>query len=479
MKATKVQIEAEICRRSFYEFSLEAFKVLHNGSPMDENWHIEYLCDVVQKEVEGVLNREIRDKHLLINVPPRSLKSELINVYLSVWLWVRDDSKKFISTSYASRLSTKHSKNSRRILESEWFREHYPDIQITQGENTQTEYTTPSGGNRYSTSTGGAVTGTGADIIVIDDPQDPTQSRSEVKREAATDYFKETLSSRLNEPEEGLFIVIMQRLHENDLTGMLLDEEPDKWIHICLPAEDSDNVKPIELRANYIDGLLFPKRLSHKVLDTFKTRLGTYGYSGQMGQLPSPQDGGILKGKWFNIVDNVLDADYKIVNLNELNWDFFFDTAYTKKQSNDPSALLACAFYNNNLYIRSVATVHMEFPELVKEIPSFCYANGYNTSSMAYVEPKASGKSIVQQLKTSTSLNIIEGKIPDTDKISRVNGASPFIESGRCYLLSGDWNKSFLDECNSFPNGSHDDQVDVLTMAIDELAQDNKFIFIG
>ena len=137
---TKEQIRAEILRRSFYKFSLEAFKVLHNGQSMDENWHIKYLCEEVQVAVERVLRREKRDKNLLINVPPRSLKSELINVYLSVWLWVQDDSKKFISTSYASRLSTKHSKAARRIITSEWFKELYPDVQITQGENTQTEF---------------------------------------------------------------------------------------------------------------------------------------------------------------------------------------------------------------------------------------------------------------------------------------------------------------------------------------------------
>ena len=459
MKATKTQIESEIYRRSFYDFALEAFKVLHNGYPMDKNWHIEYLCEVVQEEVEKVLNREVRDKHLLINVPPRSLKSELINVYLSVWLWVRDDSKKFISTSYASRLSTKHSKNSRRIIESEWFKEHFPKVEITHGENTQTEYTTPNGGNRYSTSTGGSVTGTGADIIVIDDPQDPTQSRSEVKREAAIDYFKETLSSRLNEPEEGLFIVIMQRLHEEDLTGMLLLSEPDKWIHICLPAEDSDNVKPIELRSKYVDGLLFPKRLPYSVLETFKTRLGSYGYSGQMEQLPAPSDGGIIKSSWFKVVKDIPQTKV----------DFFLDTAYTDKQSNDPTALMAVCKHDNILYVIEVIAVRMEFPELIKEIKRFTTVNGYSRASRIYIEPKASGKSIVQQLRKETSLNVVEDKAPTQDKVSRVNAVTPIIESERVVLKDGMWVNNFLNECASFPSGKHDDMVDVLTMALNKL----------
>ena len=478
MIASKTQIESEIYRRSFYEFSLESFKVLHNGQELIQNWHIEYLCNKVQSRVERVLNNQDRTKHLLINVPPRTLKSELVNVFLSAWIWSLRDDLQLISSSYSASLSLTLSVQARRLIESDWYRTHFPNVSISKDQNTKTKFTTPNGGLRYSTSTGGTVTGMGADIIVVDDPQNPQLARSDVERENSNTFFNETLRSRLNDPLNGLFIVIMQRLHEDDLTGMLLSLEPNEWEHICLPSEESNNIKPLDLRHNYIDGLLFPQRLSKKVLESFKIGLGSYGYSGQYGQLPSPQDGGILKAKWFNIIDSVLDGNGNILDLNSLKWDFFFDTAYTTKQSNDPSALLACTFYNNNIYIRKVSTVRMEFPELVKEIPKFCFDNGYTSSSMAYVEPKASGKSIVQQLRKITALNIIEGKNPEADKVSRVNGISPVIESGRCYLISGGWNDAFLNECNAFPNGLHDDMVDVLVMAIDELSRGGDFIFI-
>ena len=194
--------------------------------------------------------------------------------------------------------------------------------------------------------------------------------------------------------------------------------------------------------------------------------------------MPSPADGGILKGSRFNIVKNVKDKNNDIIDLDSLTWDFFFDTAYTKKQENDPSALLACSYYNNNLYIRKVEAVRLEFPELVKKIPRFCEVNGYDRNSIAYVEPKASGKSIVQHLKSNISINIVEGVPPTTDKISRANSVSAFVESGRCYLLEGNWNDSFLNEVNAFPNGNHDDKVDVLVMAIDELTQKEAFYII-
>ena len=474
MKTTLTKLRAENYRRSFYKFSLEAFKVLHNGDSMVENWHIEYVCNKVQSKVQKVLDGEVRDKHLIINVPPRTLKSELVNVFLSVWIWINDDSKKFISTSYASRLSTKHSKNARRIITSDWFKQHYPHIQITQGENTQTEFTTPNGGNRYSTSTGGVVTGIGGDVIVIDDPQDPEEARSDKKRESANEYFTQTLSPRLDDPEVGLFIIIMQRLHELDLTGYLLETEPEEWEHICLPAELTDNVIPSDLKDFYEENKLFPQRLTEKVLNAFKKRLGSYGYAGQMLQLPSPAEGGMLKRDWFEVI-NELPKD-KNDNPIQLSWNFFLDTAYTDKTYNDATSMLAAAYHEEKVYIRNVEAVRLEFPELVKKIQEFVHANGYTNRSRIHIEPKASGKSIVQQLKRNTGLNVIEDKPPTQDKVSRVNSISPIIEAGRVKLLNGRYIDSFLNECAAFPNATHDDQVDTLVMAVDKFTVRSKRI---
>ncbi len=456
MDLTKVQ--SELYRKSFYEFTLDAFKTLHNGNELTVNWHIELLCKRLQKEAERIVKGDPRDKHLLINVPPRTLKSELVNVFFSVYLWVLKDSIQFISSSYSASLSITLSTQARRLIESDWFKTHFPNIKLSKDENTKSRYTNTNSGLRYSTSTGGTVTGMGADVIVIDDPQNPQLARSDKERENANTFFNETLRSRLNNPDKGVFIVIMQRLHENDLTGMLLEKEPENWEHICLPAELSNDVKPSDLREFYVDSLLFPQRLSKSTLESFKLGLGSYGYSGQYMQTPSPDEGGIIKGDWFEVVKQVP---------KELKWDFYLDTAYTEKQSNDPSAMLAAAMFKGELYIREVKTVRMEFPELINEIPRFCSANGYDHRSRIYIEPKASGKSIVQQLRRSTSLNVVEDKPPTQDKVSRASGVSAFIESGKVKLLDGRWIDPFLNEVKAFPNASHDDMVDVLVMAIE------------
>ena len=391
-------------------------------------------------------------------MPPRTLKSELVNVFFSVYCWVLKDSIQIISSSYSSTLSTSLSTQARRLIESDWFIEHFPDVAISKDENTKTKYTTPNGGLRYSTSTGGTVTGMGGDIIIIDDPQNPQLARSEVERENANVFFNETLRSRLNNPDKGVFIIIMQRLHENDLTGMLLNKEPENWEHICLPAEASDKVKPIELLEYYENGLLFPQRLSKKVLDSFKIGLGSYGYSGQYMQIPSPSDGGIFKGEWFEIVKEIPQG---------LKLDFYLDTAYTNKQDNDATSMLCAGFLNDILYIKEVKEVRLEFPELIREIQTFTASNGYDYRSRIYVEPKASGKSIVQMLKRQSGLNIIEDKPPTQDKVSRANSISAFCESKRVKLLDGRYIDNFINQLKSFPNGAHDDMVDTLIMAVD------------
>ena len=467
MNLTKQTVQRERLKRSFHLFAKESFKVLHNGQELIDNWHIKYLCDILQEEAERLVRRDKRKKNLLINVPPRTLKSELVNVFFSVYLWTLDDSIQFISASYSSTLSVALSVQARRLILSDWFKDLYPEFELARDEKQKTKFSTPNNGLRYATSTGGSITGMGGDVIVIDDPQNPQLARSDKERDNANIFFNETLRSRLNNPNIGMFIVIMQRLHENDLTGMLLELEPDEWQHISLPAELSSNVFPEHLSDYYVNGLLFPQRLSKKVLNSFRIGLGSYGYSGQYMQTPSPADGGILKRTWFILRDRIMNMKGVEVNLNELTWNFVLDTAYTEKQINDPSAILAYTFFENTMYIRRVESVRKEFPELCRYIPEFVHNYGYSSSSKVKIEPKASGKSVKQQLKQSTNLNVIEDKPPTQDKVSRANGIAPFIESGRCVLLEGSWVDGFLNQCASFPNGVHDDEVDCLVMAVE------------
>lgn len=455
---------------SFYQFCIDAYEVINPGDKLEINWHIEEICNKLQDEVQRIGLKQPKTKDLIINVPPRTLKSFITAIAMPAWTWIKYPSTKFIGVSYSATLSIEHSVKCRRLIESAWYQRQFSDSFIlTSDQNTKSKFENNKAGMRTATSVGGTITGTGADIILIDDPVNPSQASSEAERTTANKFFDETLSTRLNDAKTGLFIVVMQRLHQKDLTGYLLEKEPTKWFHICLPARQSIHVRPPRLNLKYKHGLLFPERLSQQVLSDAKSRLGTFGFSGQYEQLPAPDEGGIIKKKWFKIITWEEFLKIKDESKKEPVWNFYVDTAYTSDNSNDPSAFLGCTLINNILFIRNSQTRHFEFPELIKFIPDFVRANGYSIRSRIYVEPKASGKSVVQQLRRATLLNIIEAPAPEKDKMTRVNAITPTLEAGRCMLIQGNWNQPYLDELGLFPNASNDDQVDTTVMAIDRV----------
>ncbi len=320
-------------------------------------------------------------------------------------------------------------------------------------------------GMRRATSVGGTVTGQGGDFLIVDDPLSPQMANSATERENANEWYRTTFYSRLNSPKIGVRIIIMQRVHEDDLSGFLLDRETRlNYNHICIPATIDGEVKPKKLE-NFYDknGLFWEERFGQDVLDDYKKALGSYGYAGQLMQTPTPLDSGMIRQEWFKIDRYREDG---VVN-------FVIDPAYTANQKNDPSALLAYIYKDNKWQIVDCTNVYKEFPDLVKFIPQWVTKNGYTNKSRIFVEPKASGKSIVQTLIRETGLNVREDKPPTKDKVARVADISATLESGRVGLLQGKWNSEFLDQLTKFPSAKHDDMVDCLVMAV------NKEIWTG
>lgn len=453
-------IKAEKCKRRFYEFFKEFWDTIE-AVDFKDNWHIQYICDRLQ-EVYEKWERGETQNDLYINVPPGSSKSSICTQLFPAWLWVRNPSIRIISSSYSADLSTAHAVKTRNCIHSDRFKLYYSDQwQIKHGEDNKTWYKNTKKGERYATSTGGTVTGMHADFIIVDDPVNREKADSQTSRETANKHITETLSTRKTDRNRTVMIVIMQRLHEDDPTGKALKDRKDKIDHICLPGEAGDNIQPSELSDKYINGLLDQTRLNREALRGLRTDLGSYGYAGQILQKPSPEGGGKLKKAWFNKIS--FEELSKIRANNPIN--IFGDTAYTSKQENDPTALMAVCYINKNLYILNSEQMWLEFPELLKRIPSYASQHGYSSNARIMIEPKASGKSTVQSFRNS-GLNVIELPPPEDDKVTRVSNIAPFVEAGRCYIVEASWNEGFLDECGAFPNGSHDDQVDNLVNAI-------------
>lgn len=396
-------------------------------------------------------------------MPPRSGKSLITSIILSPWAWLLYPSLKLISTSYSATLSTNHNRFTRNIVESEWYRS-FSGIKIATDQNQKGYFENTAGGFRMGTSVGGAILGSGADIIILDDILKPDQAMSETERTNANTYFDETVSTRLNDPDVGMFIIISQRLHGDDIVGHVIDKVPGQWEHMNIPAILSPNTTK-SYSGFYENGLFFPNRFSLQTLQNFKNILGSYAYSAQFEQEPVDLKGGMVKRDWLEIANHT-HPDYDDIVKQPMQ--FVVDSAYTKKEENDPSGILAYRVYQNNVYIFNYIVEHLEFPTLLKRTKNWCIANAANKQSRIFVENKASGISLVQMVKATTNLNAIEYKQTTQDKISRLNEILPQLEAGRCILMEGKWNTEFLDQVCKFPKVKHDEEVDMLVMAMNK-----------
>lgn len=458
----RTAIERERCRRSFFFFVQMFWETIIKEKPV-YNWHIEYLCGELQDLSKPIVKREKKPYDLIINIPPGTTKSTIATIMYPAWLWTQDQAIRIITNSYSMNLSIEHATKSRDIIQSDKFRKLFPEIQIRRDKSQKVSYENTLTGARYTTSTGGTITGKHAHVIINDDPINPGQSSSGVEVLAANEHTK-TLSTRKVDKENTPMITIMQRLHENDVTGYLLAKKNGSIKHINLPAELSPKVKPEELKERYIDGLLDPVRLSRSVLAEARVDLGSRAYAGQYEQEPTEEGGNIVKADWFQTIS---PASFERIKGNtRYPVTFFLDTAYTSQAWNDPTGLIATTKIGNDLYITHAKKVNMKFPDLVRFIPEYVVEHGYTTESTVRIEPKANGLSVIDQLKELTKLNVVKTPSPTEDKETRLNAASPSVEAGRVILVAGPWNEEFITEICGFPNKVHDEYVDLLCYAI-------------
>jgi len=468
-----IKAVADECRRDFFYFVKTFWDIIIQEQPV-YNWHIPYLCHELMELSRSVVAREEKPYDLIINIPPSTTKSTIVTVMFPAWLWTQDSTLRIISNSYSSGLSIDHAQKSKDIIASDRYKMLFPEVEIRHDKSGKQYYANSKGGFRYASSTGGTITGLHAHIIINDDPVNPKQAESDTMRKSANDHLK-TLSSRKVDRKITPMITIMQRLHQDDVTGHLLSHKGGNIRHINLPAEDCEFVRPIELREKYVDGLLDPVRLSRKVLDEAKVDMGSRAYAGQYMQMPSAEGGNIVKESWFK---HISQAEFTTLRFNE-TIHFFLDTAYKendKKANNDPSGILAGCKIGNNIYILNATQVWKEFPDLIKFIPEYMKANGADHNSSLRVEPKANGISLVQTLKAVSGLNVVETPSPTDSKAERLHAVSPKIEAGRVILVDGEWTDEFVDEVAGFPQKVHDEFVDILGYAINYFESDDFFV---
>jgi predicted phage terminase large subunit-like protein len=451
-KAIKKQIQTEIYKRSFYDFLVDAVKVLEPQTKWSFNWHIKELCDIAEKEIVRINNGIPKDKDIIINVPPRTMKSYIFSICLNAWAWTSAPHLKFMTISYADNLSSKFSYKTRLLIQSEWYQSYF-DVKLSDDDNRKTAYSNEHTGTREAFGMTGSVTGSGADVIIVDDPQKPSDT-SQTKLDTCVDVYRDTVYNRLNDPLTGIRIIIQQRCSENDLTGYLLNTDAELYHHICLPMELTKDVNP-EYVDKYVNDLLWENRFPHQVLAQYSRNRFTY--SSQYLQNPIPHEGDLIKRSWLDI------KDISPEELLQLKWEMFIDSAYTADIKNDETGCIIAAKYKNMLLIKKVFIWYKEFPELIRAI-KLAY-NQYGIKIIR-IEPKASGLSILQQLRLE-GLNITKTPSPKDDKVTRVTSITPVLEGKRVILLRDSGSELLLSQCAAFPNSNKDGLVDCLYYAVD------------
>lgn len=443
---------ATLCERRFYRFFLEMWETIE-ATELEVNWHIEFICDELQRIYE-VWESGVSQPDCLINVPPGSSKSTIVTQLFPAWLWVKNPTIRIISSSYAADLSISHAVKTRDCLKSDKFQLLFPGkIKFKADSDGKTNYKNTDKGERFVTSTGGRVTGMHGDFIFNDDPINPEQASGEAELKKATRFSGRTLSTRKTNKKRTVTIMVMQRLDANDPAGDWIRKKKN-LNHICLPGRLSKSVKPSHLADYYVNGLMDANRLDEDALTKLQEDLGSYGFAGQIQQEPAPEDGGIWK-KWFKSV-----PDHEMPTIAEMtDYGTDWDTAYTEKESNASSAYVVSGLVDNKMYIDNVGWFNLEFPELIKRMKLL--------PDPHYIEAKASGKSAKQTL-VQAGVAAIEVQV-NTDKVARAKDATPKAESGMVYVRASILDKIYNDSEQGllkFPNGLKQDLADTVAQSI-------------
>ncbi len=454
------ELEAAL-REDFCAFIPMAFQIVNPGTAFDDNWHIEAIAWHLQQCAEGNIKR------LSITLPPRHLKSIIGSVAFPAWLLGHDPTRQIICVSHSIDLAIKHARDCRAVMAAPWYRRIFPGARISRAKNTETEVVTTRKGFRFTTSIGGTVTGRGGNMLIVDDPIKAEEVTSEAERNRVKDFYDGSLYSRLNNKNEDVIILIMQRLHVDDLIGHVLEKED--WVHLNIPAIGEE-----ACTYQIGDGLFYNRepgdvlheaRENRETLENIKAQLGGARFEAQYQQRPIPPAGNLIKRDWLRTSDEVLTrSDYDLV---VQSW----DTASTVSEASDYSVGMTFGVKNNTAHILDVVRVRVEYPELRRLVVA--EARRYR-ADVVIIEDANSGVQLAQDLNREGLLRPISFR-PKGDKVARLEMHSAALESGYVLLpKSAPENTPWLDDLKTelfaFPNGRHDDQVDALSQFLEWLS---------
>jgi predicted phage terminase large subunit-like protein len=453
LSATEYQAFA---RNDLYTFMHRAFLELNPTTPLLHTWHNELITSKLEACRRGEITR------LIINVPPRSLKSHATAVSFPAFVLGHNSAAQIICASYGQDLANKHSLDCRTVINSDWYKALFATRLAPQKQSVQ-EFQTMQNGFRLATSVGGVLTGRGADYLIIDDPLKPDEALSETQRKAVNKWFDHTLYSRLNDKRQGVIIIIMQRLHQDDLVGHVMEQE--EWDLVSLPAiaeEDEEHV----IRSPYrtwtarrrAGEALHPEREPLPVLQHLRKTLGEYNFSGQYQQSPSPLGGAMVKFDWLRGYNpGTQPAQFDLVFQS-------WDTANKSTELSDFSVCTTWGRKNKKLFLLDVFRRRLDYPELKRAVWQL---SARFVPRNILIEDKASGTQLIQEL-IRDGVHGVTRYQPTMDKIMRMHSVTSTFENGYVFVpTEAGWLDTYIRELISFPACKHDDQCDSTSQALD------------
>ena len=432
-----IRIEAQ---EDLYFFSRYMFKERRKYKWM-HNWHHQVVCDALMRVFRG------ETKRLIINVPPRYSKTELAVINFMAWCFGKVPDCEFIHISYSATLAANNAFQTRNLVQETAFKRVFPEFKLRGDSKAKDDWRTVAGGVCYAQGTGGTITGFGAGkirkefggAIIIDDPHKASEASSDTIRGNVIEWFQNTLESRTNSPDTPI-IVIMQRLHEQDLAGWLLDGgNGEEWEHLCLPAIQPDG------------SALWPEKHSIERLRVMEDA-APYVFSGQYRQLPSPPAGGFFKPDRIEIVD-ALPAEF----IKEVR---AWDLAASENEGDWTAGPRMLKTKENMIYIVDMVRGRWGPDGVENTIKQTAQMDGKSVSIRLPQDPGQAGKSQAKNFITMLSGFNVKAETVSGDKITRAQPFAAQVNIGNVKMLRGDWNKALIEELRNFPNGTHDDQVD-------------------
>ena len=435
-----------IIRKDFLSFLQKSFYTINPSGNFYNNWHINLISDYLAEVEKNNIKR------LIINIPPRNLKSICISVAWPAWILAHMPEKKIIATSYSLQLSVKHSIDCKMIISSSWYKKIFPNTKISKNLNTKSKFLTSKNGFRMSTSVGGSLTGEGADILIVDDPHNPTYIKSKKIREKVTSWYENTFLTRLNNPQQGKIVIVMQRLHEEDLCGNLIKRSGD-WKILKIPAismQDTKYFVSSNIYNFYKGNSINEKHCSIDYLYKLREEIGDAVFLSQYQQKPTSSLC-YIKKEHIQFYQEENDIKYhEIIQ----SWDTAFKVSYR----NDFSVCTTWGIVKGNFYLLDCYKGKLVYPSLKEKV---LYLKNKFCPDKILIEDHANGQSLIQDLKSLEIYNVIginhrRSKHMRFDiMLSFFFNKKVFFPKEKEFLRSGN-----VDELLNFPNVDYDDFVD-------------------